>query len=435
MGIVLGVLILSFLVFVHELGHFLVAKRAGVRVETFSMGFGPKLLRFRYGETEYCISALPFGGYVKMTGQEDLGVPDATAGDPRDFRSQPIRTRIAIVAAGPAFNYLLALFVLTLMYASGVREAISPAPVVGYVADSSRGQAAGFCAGDTLLTLQGKPVASWESAIMEIALRSETPVPVTVRGAGGARALTLVPKKTGREGIGVSGLYPAEPVILGGVVAGGPAEKAGLRTGDTVVAADGVPVPAWDALVDRIMSDSLRPLALTVRNAQGLRTVTVTPEYNTREKRSMIGVSRGATYVKKRYPLPTAFSKALRHTGDDALMIVKFLKALVSARVSVKSMAGPVGIVHLSGEVARSGFDVFLLFLAMISVNLAVVNLFPFLIITDGGVIFFLLIERFRGRPLTPRHQAAIQQAAIFAILALFLLITYNDIFRLVRGQ
>jgi regulator of sigma E protease len=420
---------------VHELGHYLFAKWAGVRVETFSLGFGPKLLKVRVGETEYCISAIFFGGYVKMSGQEDLGVPAEAGDDPHDFRSKSLSVRVAIGAAGPFFNYLLALAALTLMYATGVREAPVSAPVVGYVADSSRAQAAGLRAGDTLVSLNGKPVVAWESAIMEIALHPEKPLAVTVHSAGLTRALTLTPQTMGREGIGISGLYPSEPVVLGDIMDGTPAAKAGLRKNDTVITVDNERVPAWDALVERIKADSLKPLTLLVRRPEGEFIARVTPEYNAQEKRPMIGVQRAMVFVKNRYPLPQAVSKAFHHSANDAFMIVKFLKALVFTRMSVKSMAGPVGIVHLSGEVARSGFDAFLLFLALISVNLAVVNLFPFLIITDGGVIFFLLLERLRGRPLTPRHQMVIQQTAIIAILALFVLITYNDIFRLIGGR
>ena len=432
MGMLIGILILSLLVFIHELGHFLFAKKAGVRVETFSIGFGPKLLKKRVGETEYCISAILFGGYVKMTGQDDMGNTGERTEDSKDYRNKPIWQRVQIAFAGPLFNYLLALFVMTLLYATGIREAPEAVPVVGHVADSSRALATGFKVGDTLIDINGKRVKDWEDAAMEIMLHPEKKLEVLVGRSGGRSMLSLTPEKKGREGLGAGGLYQLEPVVLGEVTPRSPADKAGLKKSDTIIAVNGQSVPGWNFVVDRIMAAESTDVPLTVRRKGEQLSVSVRPQYSAENKRFMIGIQRGPVFVENRYPLPVAFTRAFDHTLNDALMIWKFLKALVTTQVSVKGMAGPVGIVHLTGQVARGGFDLFLLFLAMISVNLAVVNLFPFLIITDGGVIFFLLIEAVRGRPLSERYQVRIQQVAIFAIMALFLLLTWNDIFRLI---
>jgi regulator of sigma E protease len=434
MGILIGILILSLLVFVHELGHFLFAKKAGVRVETFSIGFGPKILRRRIGETEYCISAILFGGYVKMTGQEDVGGAGEKTLDPKDYRNKSLWQRVQIAFAGPLFNYLFALAALILLYTTGVREAGQVAPVVGRVADSSRALAAGFKEGDTLIRINKKIIDKWEDAVLEIALQPEKKLTVIVGRAQGRNTLALIPQKTGREGIGVSGLYPSETAVLGEVVPGSPAEAAGLKKGDTVLALNGKPVPSWGDVVETIARAESLAVTFTLKRGTETIILAVRPKYNAGEKRFMVGIQPTAVFVERRYPLGTSITRAFDRTFDDALMIWRFLKALVTTQVSVRGMAGPVGIVHITGQVARGGMDIFLLFLAMISVNLAVINLFPFLIITDGGVIFFLLLEAVRGRPLSESVQMRIQQVAVSAIIALFLLLTWNDIFRLIGG-
>lgn len=431
MGILIGILILSLLVFVHELGHFLFAKRAGVRVETFSIGFGPKLISRRIGETEYCISAILFGGYVKMTGQDDMGNKNERSEDSGDYRNKTIWQRIQIAFAGPLFNYLLALLALTLLYTIGIREAPENAPVVGHVADSSRALAAGFKVGDTLIQVNNRAIKDWESVMMDVALSPEKAIIIEVGRGEGRRTLTLIPEAIGREQIGTSGLSQSEPVVLGDISPASSAMEAGLKREDTLLAVNAQPIPGWNFLVERIAEAESSSVTLSVGRAEGRREVTLRPRYSAEHKRYLIGIQRGMQLVKHRYALPEAFTKAVEHTADDALMIWRSLKALVTTQVSIKGMAGPVGIVHITGQMARGGADLFLLFLAMISVNLAVVNLFPFLVITDGGVIFFLLIEALRGKPLTERVQLRIQQTAIFGVIALFLLLTWNDIFRL----
>ncbi len=431
MGILIGLLILSLLVFVHELGHFLFAKKAGVRVETFSIGFGPKLIGYRIGETEYRISAIPFGGYVKMTGQDDMGRIKEKTDDSKDYRSKTIIQRIQIAFAGPLFNYLLALIALTILYTTGIREAPTGAPVVGNIADSSRGLEASFRTGDTIISINGKLMKDWEDVSIEIALKPEKKLDVMIGRAIGRDVLKLFPKKTGREGMGTSGLSRNEPIIISEVVPGSPAEKAGIKKNDTLFAINGIRIPGWDFVVEKIAEAESLAVIITVKRGMEPLDLEVKPIYNKENKRYMIGIRPGTILVVNKYPLQQAVVKAFHHTMNDAFMIWRSLKALATTQVSVKGMAGPIGIVHITGQVAKGGFDMFLLFLAMISVNLAVVNLFPFLIITDGGVIFFLLIEALRGKPMSDRNQMRIQQVAMFGIIALFLLLTWNDIFRL----
>jgi regulator of sigma E protease len=303
---------------------------------------------------------------------------------------------------------------------------------VGYVTQSSSAEAAGFLLGDTLLTMSGKRIKNWEQLVLEIAMHPEHAMEFVVGRPSGRETLTLVPEKKGREGIGWSGLYQSEKVVVEKILPSSSAEKAGILGNDTITKINGETIPGWDFLVEKIKKAGSTTVHIEVKREDAYLSFPVTPVYNEEYDRFMIGIQKGAVFIQQHYGPIRSFVKALQHTGRDALMIWKFLKALVTTRLSVKSMAGPVGIVHITGEMARSGIDVFLLFLAMISVNLAVINLFPFLIITDGGVIFFLIFEFLRGRPLGTRKQMMIQQVAVFLLIGFFIFITFNDIFRLI---
>jgi len=436
MGVLIGILVLSFLVFIHELGHFLVAKRLGVRVETFSIGFGPKLLKKRVGDTEYCLSAILFGGYVKMTGQEDLHSPEGDSEDAHDFRNKTIWERIQIALAGPLFNYVFAIFVLVGMYWTGIRQAPEEAFLtVGHVAENSGAEAAGFKAGDTLLEVEGKPVKDWQSFLIDVAISPLHPMEIYVGRKGGRKPLTLIPQKKGRDEIGWSGLYKTETIVVGEVLPASAALQAGIRRFDTLLTVGGKSIKGWDHLVEKISQSEGNPLDLEVKRSSGVETIRVQAAFDSTQKRYMVGIRKGAVWVTRRYGFFQSWGQAFFHTAGDAFMIWKFLKALVKRRVSVKSMAGPVGIVHFTGQIAKGGLDVLLLFIAMISVNLAIVNLFPFLIITDGGIIFFLLLEKMRGRPITLKKQIFIQQAALFFIVGFFVWVTFNDVLRLVGSS
>ncbi len=436
MGLMTGIIILSVLVVVHEAGHFLVARFFGVRVLAFSIGFGPVLLKKKIGDTEYRLSAVPFGGYVKMKGQEDIGAPgDSFTADEDDFRSKTVFERASIAIAGPLFNYLLAVAVLWMLFIYGVKEPSLLPAVVGVVADSGAGKKAGVAKGDTLISINGKKITEWNIFLTETMLNTGLKMHLVVGRDGGRSELFITPKGVGRERIGVTGLYQLEPAVVGQVFEKSPAENGGLIAGDTVVSVDGTIVTGWDHFVDIVKNaDSLREMSITVKRGDQNKYVSITPEYNGEHKRVMIGIQKAAAMSYNSYTVGSALIKALKRTGNDAVLIGRFLKSLVTARVSVKGMAGPVGIVQLSGMISKEGIVALLLFLAMISVNLAVVNLFPFLIITDGGMIFFLLLEKLRGKALSDKAQDIIQKTAVALIGALLIFTTWNDLTRLFSG-
>jgi regulator of sigma E protease len=437
MGILTGIIILSILVVVHETGHFLFARLFGVRVLAFSIGFGPVLLKKTVGDTEYRISAVPFGGYVKMKGQEDVGLPDEPINDEDDFRKKSVLKRVAIAFAGPLFNYFFAVLILTFLFFRGMNEPVVLPPVVGTVSDTSAGKVAGVQTGDTLISVNGKNIVTWDNYLTETILNPEYPLPLVVGRTDGRKTLIITPTSSGRERMGVTGVFIAEsplsePAVIGEVFKNSPAEKAGLKKGDTIIVINNLTVPNWGFLVEQInSSDSLRPLLISAKRASGIVDVSVMPEFSKEHGKKMVGIQKGVHLVFNSYPIGEAFSKAVKRTGNDALLIGRFLKSLITAKVSAKGMSGAVGIMQLSGEVAKIGITALLLFMAMISVNLAVVNLFPFLIITDGGMIFFLLLEALRGKPLSEKAQGVIQRIALAIIGTLLIFTTWNDLVRL----
>ncbi|MBL8028418.1 MAG: RIP metalloprotease RseP [Fibrobacteres bacterium] len=437
MGLLTGLIILSILVVVHEAGHFLIARLFGVRVLAFSVGFGPVLLKKTIGETEYRLSAVPFGGYVKMKGQEDLGLPDSPEADQDDFRNKSIPKRMAIAFAGPLFNFVFAIIILVGLFMYGLKEPVFHPPVVGTVSDTSAGAAAGVLTGDTIISLNGKNVDAWENFLTEAILNPEHPMPLVVGRVDGRKTLTLTPVAVGRERMGITGIYQAEspekdPPVVGDVFKGTPAEKAGIKKGDTITAINDIAVPTWGFLVEKIKGgDSIVPLKLTIRRAAGDTVTTVVPEFSKERGQKMVGIQKAAHLEFNRYAFGDAVVKAVKRTGNDAMLIGRFLKSLITAKVSAKGMSGAVGIVQISGEVAKVGLSALIIFMAMISVNLAVVNLFPFLIITDGGMIFFLLLEAIRKKPLSEKAQGIIQRIALGIIGTLLIFTTWNDLIRI----
>jgi regulator of sigma E protease len=344
---------LGLLVFVHELGHFAVAKRLGVRVLRFSIGFGPILFARRRGETEYAVSAMPLGGYVKMLGEEDE--EEARTEPERAFSTQPLPRRSAIVFAGPAMNFVFAFLVYALLF---------------------------------------------------LAVGAEVP--------------------------------SSEPRV-GGVAAGSPAEQAGLRTGDKVMAVNGAPTTTWEALAQTVRESKGAPLTLTVERDGAQVPITVTPKL--RETRSVFGEETGQVYLigieashdwKPVGPLE-AVTMAGQQTATATYLVVQGLVLMVQGRVPLRELGGPIAIARAAGQQARAGARYFLSMLAFLSVNLAVLNLLPIPAL-DGGHLALFAVEGVLGRPLRQRHRELAQQVGLLLLLSLMVFVFYNDIHRLVQG-
>lgn len=412
---------LGILILVHELGHFLAARAGGIRVRTFSIGFGPKIFRIRRGETEYALSAIPFGGYVHMAGEVDEN-------EPGGFLSRSPWVRLGVVLAGPIANLLLGFLLYWGAYSLiGLSEL--PGNTVGKVTPASWAAQAGLQPGDAILAVNGAPFQGW-SAFTEFflhATREDSLLSVTV--LRGKDTLHLQAPVTGISDLGI---HPALPPVIARVVKGKPADLAGLRPGDRILAVNGHPIRWWHEMGDFVLSSPGIPLELLVLRGDDTLSVTVVPEPMPDDPtKGFLGVV--APTRTRRLPLLEGARMAWVRSVRAAGQVVGGMVKLVRREVSTKDVGGPVMIGKVIGESAEVGLFPFLSLLALISINLGLLNLLP-LPVLDGGHVVFLLLEIAVRRRLPLRVQAAIHTAGIAVLLLLMLYLTVQDIRRILHG-
>jgi len=435
------------LVTVHEFGHFWVARRLGVKVLRFSIGFGKPLWKRTFGkdQTELVVAALPLGGYVKMLDEREGDV--AAAELPRAFNRQPVKTRIAVVVAGPAFNFLFAIIVYWAMFVTGVP---GMKPVVGEVTPASYAAKAGVQSDDEILTVNGEPTPTWEAtvlALLEADLDGLDRVAITIRDADGQeRHLQahfespdeLLKKGGVLENFGLSPWQP--PAMIESLVAGGAGERAGLLPGDQVVLADGAAISNWGQWVDFVRERPGQEIAVQVLRHGEAVSLTVRPDSITDSGREIgrIGAyvqlpddeQRATMRVVVRYGLLRAVPAALDKTWQVTMLTLRTLWKMVSGRASVENLSGPITIAQYAGQSAAIGLASFLGFLGIVSVSLGVLNLLPVPVL-DGGHLLFYLVELVKGSPVADAIQLAGQKIGIVLLLALMSLAFYNDLIRL----
>lgn len=424
----IGLIGLSFMVFIHELGHFLAAKWMDVRVHTFSIGFGKKLVRWKPGDTEYCLSAVPFGGYVAMAGEN----PDEGGyGNTDEFQTKSVPARIFIAVAGPAANLIFAVAILFGLNLYGVQEPTQTV-VVGHVEEDSAGERAGVQPGDRLLTFGGRPVNDWESFMQEAALTGERERPLVIERNGDRDTLALTPEMNPRFGIALTGLVGEWQVQVHRLMPDRPAARAGMQPGDIIEGVDGVRIPSALALIEMINGSEGRPLEFTLRRDDDTLSTVVTPAHDADSDRWLIGIYPASvvpTVLVQRGPVES-MRASLSQTRDHATLIFRTLGGLLTGQVQVKALSGPIGIVQMISGSMQQSTQKFLEFTALLNTNLAVLNLLP-LAITDGGLILFLLIEAARRKPVSQRVQGAVNRVAVSFFIMLFLFITFQDILRI----
>jgi regulator of sigma E protease len=445
------VVAISVLIAVHEYGHFWAARRLGFKVLRFSIGFGRPLLR-RQGaapdHTEYVLAALPLGGYVKMLDEREGPLAPGDSG--RSFQSRPPLARIGVLLAGPGANFLFAVLAFWLLYMAGVPGL---KPVVGEVAAGSVAAESGMASGETIVQVGGHPVATREAALLGIldVLVDEGRVPLTlVDEAGRERSTTLwVPPERRRQltepgalldGLGFSFWYPKIPVVVGQLVDGGPAQRAGLLPGDEVVAVDGQPVDDFRRFVEMIRARPGQAVEFELRRDGGSRRVEVVVDAEQADGETIgrIGMSAGGSAsfpdwmrTEERFGPLAAFGPALQETWDKTALTVKFLWRMVTGDVSTKNISGPINIAQYAGLSALGGLTYFLGFMALISISLGVLNLLPVPIL-DGGQVLYQLAEMVKGSPLSEETQVVGQKVGIAFLVALMGFAFYNDIARLI---
>ncbi len=435
LAIIIGLLVLSVLVFVHELGHFIAAKSCKIRVLAFAIGFGRTLVKWKRGDTEYRVNVIPFGGYVQMAGdnpaKEHSGAPD-------EYQSKPIWQRAVVALAGPAANLVFAIFTLWAAFVYGMeRPAFLDGTRVGVVLKGSPAEAAGFLAGDSIVSINGTAVFGWEQVDAPLSQQLGSGYKVVVKRAGTTLELDLRVERTGARlpKMPSGGLLPGRyPPIVGGVKPKSAADGL-LEVGDTILALGGVSVSSFDhfAMLMRDYDPEGGEMAASVNIKRGaeLKSVFVIPAYDSTEKRYLLGIEPVPEPTRfVRYGAVAAFGPTMSKTWEYSVMIFDVLGKLTSGKVPASQLAGPLNIIPVSGMMAFQGLSSILNFMALIGINLAVLNLLP-LVITDGGLLMFLILEAIRGRPLSAESQAAINKVFIFLFLALFLFVTFNDLQRL----
>ncbi|MCL2218357.1 MAG: RIP metalloprotease RseP [Chitinispirillia bacterium] len=440
LSIVIGLLVLSLLVFVHELGHFIAAKSCKFKVLAFAIGFGKPLLKWQKGDTEYRINAIPFGGYVAMAGNETEEDEEGNSKPKEDIvgagdTSYPIWQRAVVAIAGPAANFVFAVLVLWIAFLHGIdRPTFMDSSTIGIVIKGSPADSAGFMAGDSVIAINGEQINTWEQVEMRLAHQLAAYNFTVLRG-GEQVNLALRVERTGarlpKDPTG--GLYPARfPPVVGGLLPKGSAANI-LEIGDTLLAINGTHINSFDrfAMIMREYNSEMGPVSIDINRRGETMNVFIIPVYDSTSNRYLIGVEPAKELTKVvRYGPVDALGPTWNKTWEYTIMIFDVLGKLTSGEVSAKQLAGPLNIIPVSGFMALQGFSNILNFMALISVNLAVLNLLP-LVITDGGLLLFLGIEAIRKKPLSVQTQAAINKIFLFLFIALFLYVTLNDIQRM----
>jgi regulator of sigma E protease len=420
------IFVLGVLIFVHELGHFLMARRIGVRVLTFSLGFGPKLFGFRRGDTEYCVSAVPLGGYVKMAGE----TPDEPrTGQPDEFLSKSKWQRFQVLLMGPVMNILLAIVLMWIVLMAGahVPAFLDRAPVVGAVEAGSPAERSGIRPGDLIVRVAGHSVPTWEELSMAVGARANRDIPIEIVRDGRTTTLSITPDARTKYEIGDIGVYPDVHPRIEQVVAGEAAEKGGLRAGDVVVSFNGETITYGAQLTDAIAKFANRTVVFGVRRAGQQLDIRVTPIL--RGTRGRVGIGLIDQYKTVHLDPWAAAKMSVQRNYEYAGQIFQTLGGLLTRQTSPKQLMGPVAIAQLSGESAALGWVALFSLMGFISLNLGILNLLPIPVL-DGGHIFIMALEGLARRDFSVKVKEGMLLAGFTVLMLLMVTVIYNDLTR-----
>ncbi len=457
LAILAPILVFGLVIFVHELGHFIAAKAVGVYAPRFSIGFGPSIFRFRRGETEYILAWLPLGGYVRMASRHDAetaflegGAEESVARkenepgyDPnamipfgpkpvpedRWFESKPLWARIVIMIAGIVMNVILAIVVATGL-ALHYGQSIVPTTVIGSVRPTADVPGlAQLRVGDTIRAVNGVPVRTWNDVVRNILASSDSIVIATQR----TTSSIPVRDRSAVEQVADNLVYYVPPVI-DSIFAGDPASKVGIQRGDSIVSVAGHPVHSWTDMVEQVGASPNRPIPFVIRRAAVTETLTVTPKAvreadpSTGNQRTVGRIGAGARNqgTKQALPIGEAIASGVRYTRTSAGFIFKIVHDIGVGDVSVRELGGPIAIARASVTEARAGLARLFELIALLSINVAVLNLLPIPIL-DGGQILINVLESAKGSPFSARTREYILRFGLVAIALLFAIVMYND--------
>lgn len=441
---------LAILITVHEFGHFWVARKLGVKVLRFSIGFGRPLLSRRFGadRTEYVVAAIPLGGYVKMLDERESDEPIPADELDRAFNRQALWKRSAIVVAGPLFNLMFAVLAYWAIFMAGDTGL---KPIVGTVEPESVAAEAGFRPGDEILAIGERPAQSWENALLAltVAAMDGNDLIVQVRDDADQVRDRLIPRESVAglseepdllARLGVTPRRPSLPAVIGEILPGEPAEQAGLRVGDRVVSADGAPIGSWRELVDLVRDRPETPIALDVeRPDAGIQRLELIPRALDADGQRVGRIGAGvaarddlmADYLVhiNHGPLES-LGLALDKTYEMSALMLRVMGRMLIGEASIHNLSGPISIAETAGRTASYGLDSFVKFLAVVSISLGVLNLLPIPVL-DGGHLLFNLIEWIKGRPLPEEVMIQGQKIGFLLLAALMTLAFYVDLSRL----
>ena len=403
------------------------ARRIGVRVLTFSLGFGPKLLSFKRGDTEYCVSVIPLGGYVKMAGENP---EDSRTGAPDEFLSKSKWQRFQVLVMGPVMNLALALVVMTfVLYQGATVAAVEDQPViVGSLVPDYPAAQAGVKVGDRIISIGGEEIPTWKDIQLAVGTRANRTVPLLIHRDGKSITLDVTPKAVGKYEIGDIGVMPVLRPEIATVNPGEPAAEAGLQPGDVFLAAGGVKDIAYKPLLEMIKAHEGKPLPFEIKRGEQVLQITVTP----RKHGDYARIGATIFEVERKTIQPTfmeAIALSAKQNWEWAVMIVKTLGGLFIGETPVQQLMGPIGIADMSGTAATMGWLELFRLMAMISVNLGLLNLMPVPVL-DGGHIAILALEGLSRRDFSMKVKEKMLLAGFALLVTLMVTVIYNDLTR-----
>lgn len=425
------VILLGVMILIHELGHYVAALLVRVKVETFSFGFGPRLFGIKRGETDFRVSAIPFGGYVRMLGEQPGDEPST---DPRSFQAKARWQRALIVVAGPLMNIVLAIMIVTGLYMYGFpKEVTSSDPIISSLLPGSPAANAGLQPGDRIVQLDNRENPSWSDLLTQEALNANHPLSVIVDRSGRKLNFTVTPRMDAKQGVGVAGW--GGDVQVGQVVKGSPAESAGLKPGDLLIKVNRQPVASASTVQQAVIRSAGKPVQVTVMRDGRIQDVSVAPAATGDSKMPWrIGIAFRMPVELVKLGFVPALRESVRLNVQNATLIFQVLGSIVERRVSPKTLAGPIGMAKMSSEAAHEGASSFFGWMALVSLNLAIFNLLPIPVL-DGGTLLMLLVETVIQREVSIQVKETVFKLGFVFLMMIVVFVIYNDISRILTNS